>query len=25
MAAEFVHLYQRTKGIHRRLNPRRLG
>ena len=25
MAAEFVHLYQRTKGIHRRLNRRRLG
>ena len=25
MAAEFVRLYQRTKGIHRRLNRRRLG
>ncbi len=25
MAAEFVRLYRRTKGIHRRLNRRRLG
>jgi len=25
LAAEFVHLYRRTKGIHRRLNARKLG
>jgi hypothetical protein len=25
MAAEFVNLYHRTRGIHRRLNARRLG
>ena len=25
MGAEFVNLYKRTKGIHRRLNRHRLG